>query len=649
MSSTFVLPDFCQISASRRRLNQAYMKLTGIDLLIIFGYLAATVLIGLLMRKRARQSKEAYLLGGKSLPWYLLGLSNASDMFDISGTMWMVTICFVYGMNSVWIPWLWPCFNQIFLMMYLSRWLRRSGVATGGEWLQTRFGAGPDTRASHTVVVAFAIIACLGFLAYGFVGLGKFIEIFIPWEMVAPYLPFEVPAAYVGHFYGILFTLFAVFYSVIGGMSGIVLGDVIMYSLMTIASLGVAGIAMYHLSLHPMAVPAGWFSPFFNWNWRLDWSQHIAEVNQKIDADGFSPFGFFFMMMLFKGVLASLAGPAPNYDMQKILSTRSPEEASKMSGFVSVILMPVRYAMIIGFAVLALLYYDQLDLHDAKGAVDFEKILPAAINQFIPVGLMGVVLTGLLAAFMGTFAGTLNAAQAYIVNDIYLKYIHPTAGDRETVGMNYAVGLVVVVVSIVLGLFAGDVNSILQWIVSALYGGYIAANVLRWYWWRFNARGFFWGMVTGIAAALIFPLLFTGLPLYWFPLLFLLSLAGSVAGTFSAPPTDMDTLRHFYQTVRPWGFWKPVHAAVIAENPDFEGNPDFKLDLFNVAVGIVAQVNMALLPMYLILGHTGAFALNLLILAVCALILKRTWWDRLRPGGMPETVPEEGKVWRTIV
>lgn len=629
------------------------MKLTGLDLFIIFGYLTATVLIGLAVRNRARKSKEAYLLGGKKLPWYMLGLSNASDMFDISGTMWMVTLCFVYGMNSVWIPWLWPCFNQIFLMMYLSRWLRRSGAATGAEWLQTRFGSGPGVQASHTVVVAFAVIGCLGFMAYGFVGLGKFIEIFIPWQMVAPYLPFEVPAAYVGHFYGILFTLFAVFYSVIGGMSGIVLGDVIMYALMTIAALGVAGIAMHHLSHTALAVPEGWMSPFFGWNQTLDWSRHIAEANEKIASDGFSPFGFFFVMMLFKGVLASLAGPAPNYDMQKILSTRSPEEASKMSGFVSVILMPVRYAMIIGFTVLALLYYDQLDLRDAGGKVDFEKILPSAINQFIPVGLMGIVLTGLLAAFMGTFAGTLNAAQAYIVNDIYLKYINPGASPAKTVRMNYVVGLAVVAISIVLGLFAGDVNTILQWIVSALYGGYVAANVLRWHWWRFNAGGFFWGMLTGTVTALIMPLVTTGLPLYWFPLLFLLSFAGSIAGAYATPPTDMATLKHFYQTVHPWGFWKPVHEAVVAENPGFKGNKDFKLDMFNVFVGIVAQVNMALLPMYLILGQTGALLINVAILIACALVLKRTWWDRLKPddaGDNPENKPADGeKVWRTIV
>lgn len=111
----------------------------------------------------------------------------------------------------------------------------------------------------------------------------------------------------------------------------------------------------------------------------MDWSRIIPEVNQKVAEDGYSLFGLLFMMMLFKGVLASLAGPAPNYDMQKILSTRSPQEASKMSGFVSVVLLPVRYSMVAGFAVLALLFYDQMDLSavdpSGKTYLDFERIL----------------------------------------------------------------------------------------------------------------------------------------------------------------------------------------------------------------------------------------------------------------------------------
>src|SRR5690606_16916834 len=238
-------------------------------------------------------------------------------------------------------------------------------------------------------------------------------------------------------------------------------------------------------------------------------------------------FGIFFMMMLFKGVFASLAGPAPNYDMQKILSTKSPKDAAKMSGLVSVILLPIRYSMIMGFAVLGILYYDQLDLSSATG-VDFEKILPAAIVQFVPVGLTGLLLAGLLAAFMGTFAGTLNAAQAYIVNDIYLKYFEPNAPNITIRNMNYLSGIVVALLGIILGLFVKDVNSILQWIVSALYGGYIAANVLKWHWWRFNANGFFWGMLAGIVPALIFPIIFDTLDLYYFPLLFFISFLGCI-------------------------------------------------------------------------------------------------------------------------
>jgi Na+/proline symporter len=208
-------------------------------------------------------------------------------------------------------------------------------------------------------------------------------------------------------------------------------------------------------------------------------------------------------MMVFKGILLSLAGPAPNYDMQKILSTRSPKEAAKMSGFVSVVLMPVRYFMIAGFAVLALLSYDQLHLIVA-GRVDFEQILPSAINQFVPAGMLGLLLAGLLAAFNGTFAGTLNAAQAYVVNDIFLKYMKPAASNREIRNVNYITGLTIVGISIVFGIFAQDVNSILQWIVSALYGSYVVSNVLKWYWWRFNGYGYFWGMVAGSFRRLFF-------------------------------------------------------------------------------------------------------------------------------------------------
>ena len=550
-------------------------------------------------------------------------------MFDISGTMWLVTLLFVYGLKSIWIPWLWPVFNQVFLMVFLSIWLRRSKVTTGAEWINTRFGRSLDSRLSHGVVVFFALILCLGYLAYGFIGLGKFVMIFIPWEMVAPYVPFVVPETYVPHIYGIAFTLFAVFYAVLGGMASIVWADVMQYFIMAISAILIGVLAMKALTVETLSVPEGWHSPFFGWNLDLDWRGVIDEVNTKIASDGYSLFTIFFMMMVFKGLLVSIAGPAPTYDMQKVLSTKSPKEAAKMSGFVSVVLMPIRYFMIAGFAVLGILYYDRLNLM-VGGQIDFEQILPSAIAEFVPIGFMGVLLAGLLAAFNGTFAGTLNAAQAYIVNDIFLRYVKPEASNRQIRNMNYIVGIVVVIVSIIFGIFAQDVNSMLQWIVSALYGSYVVSNVLKWYWWRFNAYGYFWGMVAGLIPALVFPYVFSEtLDLYYFPWLLLISIAGALLGTLLTKPTDEATLKEFYKTVNPWGFWGPVKRKVMAEDPSFQPNKNFKMDMFNVVIGTIAQTALVALPIYVVLQEALPIGITIVVTIICGFILKKTWWDRL--------------------
>ncbi len=607
----------------------ASLQLTALDLTIIAVYLVAVTAIGFAMRKRAAASVESYLLGGKDIPWYMLGLSNASGMFDISGTMWLVTIGFVYGLKAIWLPWLWPTFNQVFLMVYLSAWLRRSNVTTGAQWIETRFGTGVGARLSHTVVVVFALIGGLGFLAYGFVGLGKFVEIFLPWEAIQPYLGIHVAPEFVPHIYGIVFTLAAVAYTILGGMRSIVLADVLQYTIMTISAVVVAVIAMTALAANPLVVPDGWMSPWFGWRLDLDWTGIITEVNQKIAADQFSLFTVFFMMMVFKGILVSAAGPAPNYDMQKILATRTPREGALMSGFVSLVLSPSRYLMITGFVVLGLLFYHRLDLV-VGGQIDFEQILPSAINEFVPAGFTGLLLAGLAAAFVSTFSGTLNAAQAYVVNDLYHKYIDPHASQRRTVVVNYASGLLIVVVSIVLGFYAKNVNNMLQWIVSALWGAYLSSNVLKWYWWRFNGYGYFWGMVAGIVPALAAPIVWpTVLPLYYFPHLMAISLVGCIVGTFLTEPTNEATLKSFYRTVRPWGFWGPIRRLVEAENPGFRRNTNFKRDMVNIVVGVVWQTALVVLPIYFVLMRWVPAAVAAAIVVVTMIFLKKNWYDRL--------------------
>ncbi|MBW8192118.1 Na+:solute symporter [Neiella marina] len=615
------------------------MQITLIDISIIVAYLASTIVIGLMLKRRASKNLDSYFMGGKSLPWYMLGLSNASGMFDISGTMWLVTLCVIYGMKSIWVPWLWPVFNQVFLMVYLSIWLRRSNVLTGAEWIRTRFGEDTGGKMSHMVVVLFAVISVLGFLAYGFVGVGKFMEIFIPWEVVSQYVPFEVAPQYVPHLYGIFFTAIATFYVMLGGMMSIVFADVLQFTIMTVAAISIGVIAMMNVSPEALAAvtPEGWANPFFGWTLELDWSATIAEINDKILSDGYSLFAIFVMMMLFKGVLISAAGPAPNFDMQKILATRSPKEAALMSGFVSVVLMPIRYFMIAGFAILAIVYYERLDLQ-RNGLIDFENILPSAMLEFAPVGILGLLLAGLLAAFMSTFASTVNAAPAYLVNDIYKRYINPDASNKTLIRASYIVSVSVVAISTLIGLYVQSINSVLQWIVSGLWGGYVVSNVLKWYWWRLNGQGYFWGMMSGIICALSFPVIFDGvfpqiasdiLPLYLFPLLLLVSGIACVVASLYTEQEDPELLKKFYKNVNPWGFWGPIRKAVEAENPDFNANPNFKRDMSNVCVGIILQSCLVALPIYIVIQEWQSTSVTLLVLVVSVLILKKNWYNKL--------------------
>src|SRR5690606_23712854 len=154
-----------------------------IDVTIIFVYIVLTLFVGIWVSKKASQGLKSYFLGGNNIKWYYLGLSNGSGMFDVSGTAWMVGILFLYGVKSFMFMWLWTIWNQIFVMMFLAVWIRRSNIMTGSEWILTRFGDDRAGRASHSIVAVFAIVAAVGFIAYFFEGVGKFMTIILPWDL----------------------------------------------------------------------------------------------------------------------------------------------------------------------------------------------------------------------------------------------------------------------------------------------------------------------------------------------------------------------------------------------------------------------------------------------------------------------------------
>jgi Na+/proline symporter len=594
------------------------MNIHWIDITIMIGFLVLMIITGFWVARRASKNLDSYFLGGKRMPWWVLGLSDASGMFDISGTMWLVYILFVYGLKSVWIPWLWPTFNQIFMMVFLSIWLRRSNVLTGAEWIQTRFGKGKGAELSYISVVIFALISVVGFSAYAFQGIGKFASVFLPWHLHP-------------NTYATIIMALAACYVIVGGMTSVVITDLLQFFLTVSVSIVIGIIAMCRTTHEQIAaaVPHGWTNIFFGWEVGLDWSGRLDAVNAVIQKDGCSIFGFFFMMMLFKGVLAAAAGPCPNYDMQRVLANRNPKEAALMNWFVSLVLYMPRYMMVAGVTVLALVYY-QPNIKEMGSSMDFEKILPLVINNFFPVGVMGMVLAGLFAAFMSTFNSTTNAGAAYIVNDIYKRYINPNATQKKYVHMSYFCSILVVVVGICFGFMTNSIDRVLKWIVAGLYGGYIAPNVLKWYWWRFNGHGYFAGMIAGIAAALVLPeLLPKWSALNSFPILLVFSAVASIIVSLITRPEEKEVLEKFYRQVRPWGFWKPVYEGIKQREPNFERNKNFKRDAVNVVVGTIWQISLVTIPIYLIIREFNAMWISAAVLAATSIFLKKNWFNKL--------------------
>lgn len=626
------------------------MHLSYIDISIIILYLISTVFLGVYISKKASQNIHNYFLGGNTIKWWFLGVSDASGMFDIAGTMLLVYWLAVYGLKSTWLPWLWPVFNQIFLMVYLSPWLRKSNVMTGAEWIKTRFGTGTGATLAHVIVVVFALISVIGFLSYGFKGIGKFAAAFLPPLVTSPDLLAQYPQINT-NLYALILMGVTTLYVVKGGMFSVVFTEVIQYGILTISSIAIGIIAMYNVSPEMIrsVIPDGWTNLFFSGSLNLDWSTvssaaatKVNAFNQWIETDGYSMFGLFFGMMLFKGFFVASAGPAPNYDMQRILSTRSPVEAAKMNSLVSVVLNPTRYFLVTGLTVLALTNFDSL-YKSSISTPDFEAILPEVLAKYVPVGLLGLLMTGFIAAFMSNFAATVNAAPAYLVNDIYKRYINPNANPKKYITMSYISSVSVVVVGITIGFFVESLNQIVLWIVASLWGSYTAANILKWYWWRFNGYGYFWGMFSGIITSLLLTLLeevnlipfLNNFPLAnnpsmnSFPIIFLISLAACFIATLKTKPESDEVLMKFYQNVKPWGFWNPILAKVKAVNPNFEPNKNFRRDIFNIFVGIIWQITLMVTPIFLVIREYPSLITSLIVLCSTSIILKLNWWNKL--------------------
>lgn len=573
--------------------------MSALDYSVIALYFAVVIGVGFFYHKRASQNLESYFLGGKRIPWLALAMSGSVSNFDVTGTMWIVSILFVLGMKSMWHHWMWGFLMGAFFLAYMGKWVRRSKVMTAAEWMKTRFG---DEKAGRTARTAYALVAIItqaSFLGYAFQGIGKFASVYIPLDP-------DILA--------VMIISATTLYVILGGLFSVVVTDVIQTIVLTFSGLLIAGLAWVKLTPQSLARLPEQFTSL-----RIPWR---IEEFAGTDNAAFEFFGALVIVWIMKGLLLNAGGPAQMYDFQRFLAAKNERDAAKIGAAWSGFLI-VRWAMVMGIVLLA--------LTGISGVSDAEKVMPLVLQNFLPAGIRGFVIAGLLAAFMSTFSSTVNSGAAFIVRDIWQPYFRPKAGDKEAVRFSYIATVLLVLIGSAIGFQSRSIADIWNWMMMALGAGIIVPNVLRWYWWRMNGWGYALGTVGGILLSLI-ALFYKDVPDYYlFPLIITASTSMSIAASLATKPVNKKILIDFFCSVRPFGFWKPVRKEAPLREPDLREKSERPgLSGLNVILGMLAISGFYLFPMYLVGHWYGKSVLWLGVGLGAAIILKFTWYNKLK-------------------
>lgn len=591
------------------------MNLSTIDQIIVVLYLVAIMSIGFAMKRKAAKGMSSYFLGGRQLPWWALAMSGSSSYFDITGTMWIVSTFIALGLKGMWVHWLWGFPITAFYLAYMGKWIRRSDAMTGAEWMKTRFGpskAGDIARLSYTL---FAVLTICALLGYSAIGMGKFGSIFLPFSPnVCALLILGITGLYV----------------ILGGFHGIVRVEIVQTIVLSAGAIVFAIIGYLHFDSATFAakIPASW----------QDIMPSVRpEAFQGLVSGGtdYSFFGALVAVWVAKGLLLCLSGPEQLYDFQRFLAAKDERDASKLGALWGAI-HTVRWCFAMAIAVMAIMGIGNAVL-DAKLKADPETALPLIIGSMLPVGLVGFMLAALLSGFLATFSSTVNGGAAYLVKDVYQRYLNPQADTKTLIRVSYVSSALLIIIGLIISYFGTSINTAFLWIFGTLAAGILPPNVLRWYWWRLNGQGYAAGVFGGMALSLgqVFldqAVLSEPLPLYiGFPVIAILSTIITIVVSLLTTPTDIETLKNFYRKVQPAGAWEPARKAVLNETPDFKKQSPFSLDLFNTAVAMIGIISLYVSMLYLILHRLeigfGLIATTL----VTVIILYFSWYKTLPP------------------
>jgi Na+/proline symporter len=587
--------------------------LTWIDYAIVIGYLVTMLAIGLAHQKEASADVRSYFLGGNKIPWWITSMSSCMASIDITGTMVNVTLLYYMGIRSfyynIWVV------GEVAMMLHLGRWIRRSNVVTAAEWMTTRFGKGWAGELPRLTIAVVSMGLLLGYVAYAYVGVGKFVSAFLPALSSDPILNAQI--------WGILVICFTALYAALGGLFSVAYTDLIQTFILFATSIYITVTAFIAVTPDFIAshTPAGW-----------DIVHPTATISylKEVELAGYSRGAFevfwpWLMMWSFQTLLAFFSGPGVGQSMQFMLSTKSARDTCKQGAGFHIMAFP-RWTLVAGLALLALTA--NMDVRDT------DMLLPEMMNKLLPWGVKGFVLVGFLAAFMSTFSISINNGTSYVIRDIYLRHVRPQAGRGEFMTVTYISTVGFVGLGLLLGLSMHSVLELGIWVYSVLAGSMLVPLILRWYWWRFNGWGFAFGMIAAFLVAATQKVMQSVFGIAWpdyifYFLMIVVSVSVSILGALFTPATDRDTLREFYRTIQPWGFWRQVHREVAEMRPDFKKEKMQGYDLTNCMVGAASLFCLNLLPFYFMLHDWDMFFKLLAGFLVTAAVMYRTWYKTL--------------------
>ncbi|HPD28731.1 MAG TPA: sodium:solute symporter [Phycisphaerae bacterium] len=672
-----------------------FRYLNGVDYAVMTVYAAIVVGIGVYLKRRASRSLEHYFLAGRQLPWWALGVSGMLNFLDMTGTMLIVSFLYMLGPRGLYVEFRGGAVLILaFMMLWVGKWHYRSKCMTGAEWYVYRFGSDNMAKASRLIGAIGGIVPSIGMLAYLMQGAGTFLSMFLPFgPKTCAVLMVALTVAYtlMSGFYGVVYTdLFQSF---------IILVAVVIISVLAVTHVvgydGDLGALAQEVTGNPdwMSSVPSWQTPIFKdydsdyqfifvlavfylfrnilgglgagadpryfgarserecglltffWTWLMAFRWPLMM--------GFAAMGLFLVKGMFPNqeVLAQASQMVKRYvaeqagargpdaladkDLMKRLLPRERWE-DKLS---DISRHPEKYPPLADSlrGVLGDGWQSKLDMVSYEGQINPERILPAVILQYLPMGLRGLMLVSLVAAAMSTFSPTVNISTALFTRDIWQAFVRPKASNPELIAVSWMFGVLLTAGGFAMAYTSKNINDIWDWIIMGVTAGLAIPNLLRLYWWRFNAGGVVVGTFIAVVGAVAQRIIWPDMgPYLKFGLNTSVSFAGCIIGTFLTKPTDPRVVEHFYRTTRPFGFWGPL-KKLLPPDMRTEMDRENRRDILSLPFALGWQVTLFLLPMQLIIGAFRDFAITLVVFLVCLGWLLVVWYRNLPADDSPLT------------